>query len=741
MSNSAENTGSKGPSWVLTGVGALLILAIVILVNVFAGMSTARLDFTANKVHTLTQGTRNIVSRLDSKTTIKFYVSPKDNMPAQLRPMVDQTDAWLARFRELNPEKLIIEKYEVEPATQAEEDAAAARIQPIPNAGYFGISVSCLDKTSNIDSVPEWLSNDGKEDDRIEYQLAKAITEVSRTSKKKVGLMTALQMDMGPRGEIRFIKELKAQYDIKKFDVTATAIDKDIDVMLVIHPAGITEEAQFALDQYLLNGGRIIAMLDPASLEALRSRPQNPMMQMQQQGPEIASTLSRLLPVWGYTFDTTMMVADPEFGYPMGPNLVNPVILRMGEDAIREKTDEVTKDLTELWAVYAGGFSGSPASGLKETVFLQTSGKQSMVNASTYGNANPGSAESVKQAQELAFKSKPEDKPRLLAFRLEGSFRTAFPAGKPAPPPPKPAGGQGGFPGGFPGGGFPGGIPGLGEHGGQGPAGTEAQPGTAQPAPPAAPAPAPAPAPAAPAQPATPPASKPVEAVTPPVTVPATAPATATAPAPAPAAPTPMPVTPATPPAAAPAVPATPAAPAAPAVPAGEAPLKEAVKEGMVYLVGDSDMISDGLPPSYNLPLIQRMVDQAANDRDLMSVRGRGPATRPFTALREIVKKANDRIQKDVNDMEAEIERINAEISSKKTAKERNQSIWQGLKEMDEKQKELTRKKYLKIKEAKKEYDDVIFGWKWKNVFIPPALVALIGLGVFITRKATTAAH
>src|SRR5690348_11861901 len=141
MSNpsAAPDTVRKGPNWLLTGVGGLLVLAIVVAVNVFAGMSNARFDLTENKVHTLTQGTKNILGRVDSPVTIKFFVSPKDVMPPQLRPYVEQTDSWLARFREINPKKITVEKLETEPATDAQEQAHTAGVEARQGAFYFGI--------------------------------------------------------------------------------------------------------------------------------------------------------------------------------------------------------------------------------------------------------------------------------------------------------------------------------------------------------------------------------------------------------------------------------------------------------------------------------------------------------------------------------------------------------------------------------------------------------------------------
>ncbi len=753
----------KGPNWIVTSVGALIVLAIVILVNVFAGMSNSRFDMTENKVHTLTQGTKNILSRVDTNTTIKFFISPKEVLPPQLQPFVDQTDSWLARIREVNPDKVTVEKIEVEPATDEQEQAAAAKIEARQGMFYFGISVSCLENTANIDWVPDALSSDGKEDDRIEYSLAKAISEVTRTKKKKIGLMSALPLEGGMGGpEWSVVKELKAQYEIKKIEVTASSIEDGIDVLLLIHPAGITDEAQFAVDQYLLKGGRVVAFLDANSLMAQASKQnQNPMMaQMGQGGVEVSSNIPKLLAKWGYTFDTTKIVADPQYGMPLNGNLVQPVLLQMGEEAIGDKTDELTKDLKAFFSVYSGAFSGSPAADLTETVFLKTSDKHAMVGME-YASANPTGPEAIKQAQQLAVKIKPEGKARLLSLRLAGKFKTAFPEGKPAPPPPKPPGGPpgGGFPGGgFPGGGFPGGPQGA-----QGPEGAPADPAAtpatpaavpaappvAEPAPPVAvpaappaavPAAPPAAAPAAPpaAAPATP-AEAPVTATTPPISITPGTPATPETPA-IPGAPAPIPVTPA---------PATDSLlpPAAGTTPPADAPsfLKESAegKDGIVYLLGDSDMIADIQPnfQSHNFALALGMIDQASGDRDLLEVRGRGAATRPFSTLKKIMQEANDKIQKDVESMQAEAEKLATDVNSQRSAKDRNNALLKGWKEMQAKETTLRKQIYQKQKEAKKEYESMIFGIKWRNVFLPPLLVALAGIAVFITRKVRTAAH
>jgi ABC-type uncharacterized transport system involved in gliding motility auxiliary subunit len=757
MSTPDKSTAPKNRGWLLTAGGTLLVLAIAGTVNIIAGLSSSRLDWTEYKVHTLTDGTRNIVGKVDTDTTLKFFVSPKDQLPPNLRPLVDQTDSWLARYRELNPKFVRIEKQEVEPATDEEEAAKAAGIEPRGGRFYFGIAVNSLDKSALIDWVPDLLSSDGKEDDKIEYNLSRAISEVNRTKAKTLGLLTPLPVQGNPFGGSQpwaIYQALKSQYDIKTIEATAATIDPALDVLVLIHPAGISEETQFAVDQYLLNGGRVVAFLDSSSLAATTTgRPQPGMPPGMSPGAvEPASNLPKLLGAWGYSLDTTNIVADPAYGMNMQGTSF-PVVMEIGPDAVGDKNDDVIKSLTNFFFIYSGAFSGSPASGLTETVLLKTTDKHSMVPIS-YANANPGSPESLRQMQELAYKLKPEGKQRLLALRLKGNFKTAFPEGKPAPAP-KPEGGAapGGFPGGLPGG-LPGIIPG-GPQGAQGDTGTAA-PATPAAAPATAATPAPenppaaatpaAPAPAATAvtpaieikpdkpevtNPATPPGKEPTASAT--LEVPTTPAIPSAAPAPAP-----LPVTPN------PATPETPAAPATPATPPAEAQLKESKKEGVVYLVADSDILFDQVGPVFNshdFALAMNMIDQAAGDPDLMQVRGRGSAIRPFSALKKIADDANAKIQKDVEQMQGELAKIQEDINSKKTGKERNAALYKGMVELQQKQRDLNKNIYQKQKEARKEYDQVIFGIKWRNLVIPPLLWLIAGLAVFLVRKTRTAAH
>jgi ABC-type uncharacterized transport system involved in gliding motility auxiliary subunit len=181
----------------------------------------------------------------------------------------------------------------------------------------------------------------------------------------------------------------------------------------VIHPKGISDNTQYALDQFVLRGGKLVAFVDP--LCALDRPPVQP-GQMQ---PPSASTLDKLFKAWGLTFDTTKVVADMEHVAQLqeGPN---PAVLALNEVAIN-KDDVVTANADNLLMAFSGTFSGTPADGLTRTVLIHSSKRAGLVESFT---ASFG-------GNQIANSLIPSGTEYPLAIRLSGNFKTAYPEGKP----------------------------------------------------------------------------------------------------------------------------------------------------------------------------------------------------------------------------------------------------------------------------------------------------------------------
>jgi len=209
-----------------------------------------------------------------------------------------------------------------------------------------------------------------------------------------------------------FFAELQRDFKVKQVEMTADTIPDDVKVLVLIHPKGITEGAQFAIDQFILRGGKLLAFLDPNA--ALDAQGGNPMG-----GGGSSSNIDKLLKAWGLDFDATKVLADTTY---LGRTRQGraPAVLALTEMALN-KDDVITAQADNLLIAFAGAFSGSPAPGLTETVLIKSSKDSQLVEAS-----------SAQMAGEQILKDfKPSGVEYAIAVRLTGKFKTAFPDGKP----------------------------------------------------------------------------------------------------------------------------------------------------------------------------------------------------------------------------------------------------------------------------------------------------------------------
>jgi len=177
-----------------------------------------------------------------------------------------------------------------------------------------------------------------------------------------------MMMRMGQSGQQPWVMigELKRDFTIKDVPMSTEEIPADVKVLVLIHPKEISPAAQYAVDQFILRGGKLIAFLDPQGVLD-RSSAGNPLgMSMGSR-----SSIDKLLGAWGLAFDSSKVVADLDF---LGRTREGrqPAILALNEKATN-KEDIVSAEANNLFLVFAGAFSGTPAEGLKQTVLIHSS--------------------------------------------------------------------------------------------------------------------------------------------------------------------------------------------------------------------------------------------------------------------------------------------------------------------------------------------------------------------------------
>ncbi|MGA1237004.1 MAG: Gldg family protein [Limisphaerales bacterium] len=415
------------------GVGAMFLLLVGL--NVVVGALKTRLDLTEEKAHTLSDGTRAILRNLESEVTVRFYCTQVEDATAEsvfLLNYARQVEDVLDAVKRASGGKVKVVKFDPQPDSDAEDSARVDGIegQPLPPYGesfYLGLSVSRLDERVAI----PFLSPSRER--LVEYDLARAISGVTRTEKPVVGVMSVLpvqgmpanpmmaQMGQMPRGQDPWIiiSELKRDFEVREVPMTAETIDEDIQLLVVIHPRDITDGTQYAIDQFVLRGGKLLAFVDPLSFaDNQQTQGMNPMQQAMNSG----SSMETLFKAWGVQFDVSKCVSDMTYKATLARNgrpEEAPAVLMLDKTALNQD-DPVTGELDNMLMPYAGVFTGTPAEGLTQTVLIKTSGNSMLVDKimAQFGGG-------------VDKDFKPGGTEQTLALRLNGKFKTAFPDGKP----------------------------------------------------------------------------------------------------------------------------------------------------------------------------------------------------------------------------------------------------------------------------------------------------------------------
>src|SRR6266581_360204 len=399
--------------------GLVAAFLILVLLNFVLVAVRGRIDLTQGKLYTLSEGTRAVLGKLESPVKIRLYFSQSE-VPLPIKAYGRRVEDLLAEFRQAGRGKVTVEKLDPQPDSDAEDSATLegveAQVTPSGDKFYLGASISYADLKLALPALTP------DREPLLEYDLVRAIARATVTSKPVVGVMSALPVFGMPPSPMTggqpmepqvFIGELRRDYTVKRVGLDPEKIDDDIKVLLVIHPRGIGERAQYALDQFVLRGGKLIAFLDPSAYF-------DQLGQMGGMGGGgTPSSLDRLLKAWGLAFDSGKVVLDMRYLTGAGARTL-PTLLSLNDNAF-DPHDIATARLGSLLMPFAGAFTGKPVEGLSETVLMKSSAYSQLVDyfaATTQG-----------EAEVRGFKTSGTEYP--LAIRLAGKRRTAFPEGRP----------------------------------------------------------------------------------------------------------------------------------------------------------------------------------------------------------------------------------------------------------------------------------------------------------------------
>jgi ABC-type uncharacterized transport system involved in gliding motility auxiliary subunit len=408
----------------------LLLLAGLILVNYLASAIPYRYDATAERIYTLSPGTRALLSRIGEPTTLDLYFSSDaSGQFVEYKNYAERVREMLRQYVRASGGKITLNVVDPEPDTPEEEKATAAGIEPqqLPGGGqfYFGLVATQADQQKVIGALnPE-------REQFLEYDVSELIYGVGQVDKKKLGLITSLPLQgspgmpmMGQQGtEGQYVvSEWQDTYDIVPVDAAATELPAGLDVLAIVHPENLTPKLQFSIDQFLLSGKPVFLAVDPSSAYFKHQGGQDAMMGGPQ--PNVSSDLPLLLGAWGISYDPQSVVGDldnaREVVLPDHSTTRYPVWLDLSA-ANFNATALPTAQLSSALFIEAGSVSQKAGSGLTFTPLIETSAHSGTIAAASLQFAQP---------EDVARQITPSGK-KTIAALVTGRFTTAFPDGAP----------------------------------------------------------------------------------------------------------------------------------------------------------------------------------------------------------------------------------------------------------------------------------------------------------------------
>ena len=416
-------------AWTGLALAGLVLLSVNLTSSI--GLKTWRADLTQDRLFTISKGTREILNSIDEPISARLYFSR--NLAAaspDVARYFDRVRTLFEQYRDISGGKLQLSILDPEPFSDAEDKAVASglkglRLNAEGEVGYFGLVAS--NATDNQQTIP-FFSPD--RESFLEYDVTKLIYALANPKKRTIGLMTSLPLD-GGKSPMRdqatqpwlIMSQIREFFDVRTVDQDVNEIPSDIDVLMVAQPTQLKPEAAYAIDQYALKGGKVLAFVDPVSESA--------QMQLLQKQGDGRKEFAKVLKGWGVDFDSKQVAADirharrVQFGGGQGgEGMVTDFVAWLGLDKSGiNPNDVLSAGIDEINLASAGVLTKVEGSPVDFSPIFETSTDAAVVGSDKVGfGADPLALlrNYVAGGHKL-----------VLAARLSGEAKSAFPDGAP----------------------------------------------------------------------------------------------------------------------------------------------------------------------------------------------------------------------------------------------------------------------------------------------------------------------
>ena len=269
------------PRHTLAWASIALALILLLSVNLFAGsaLRNAKADLTQQRLFTISGGTRTMLRAIDEPISLRLYFSKRLGEAASVYARYfERVRALLQQYSDISGGRLDLAVFDPEPFSDAEDKAVAAglrgvRLNQDGEVGYFGLVGN--NSTDTDANIPFFTTD---REAFLEYDLTKLIYTLANPKKRVVGLITSLPLDggmnpmamMGGGGRQQLppqmiMEQIRDFFEVRTLAQDVKEIPADVDVLMVAQPDRLTPEAVYAIDQYVLGGGKLLALVDPVA--------------------------------------------------------------------------------------------------------------------------------------------------------------------------------------------------------------------------------------------------------------------------------------------------------------------------------------------------------------------------------------------------------------------------------------------------------------------------------------------
>ncbi len=403
---------------------AVLFLVLITLSNML--FKHTRLDLTENKIYTLSESTRNIVSAIDQPLNLYlFFTQESSSNNPYYRKYYQRVREILEEYALYAGNKLRLNFIDPKPFSEDEDRAAGFGIQRIPleDSGdvlYFGLAGS--NAVGDVEEIP-FL--DPRREVFLEYDIDKLLYTLMNPEKPVIGLMSTLPMypveGLGARSQSNpwvVIEQIEQLFEVKLVFTDSELIEEDIDVLMVVHPKNLEDKALYAIDQYVMRGGNAIFFVDPfAEVDDIPLPPDMPMQDLTIR----SSSLNTLFKEWGFEVAERTVVTDFNHGLqismPGRQPQRNILYLGLKKDSI-DRDDVVTSALEQVNFAMASHVQVLDEEKIEMTPLIYTSKRSSLLPLNILRfMSDPSELEKGFSASEKEYP---------IAARLKGEVSSAF---------------------------------------------------------------------------------------------------------------------------------------------------------------------------------------------------------------------------------------------------------------------------------------------------------------------------